>query len=73
MNRERANQAMQPATYLYIFRECEAAFYKVGVASDPEARLHQLQTGNSTRIEMVGAWPFETREAAKLVEADIPE
>ena len=63
---------MQPtATYLYILRECEAPFYKIGVASEPAARLHQLQTGNSTCIEMVGAWPFETREAAKLVEADI--
>lgn len=61
----------KPATYLYIFRECGLPFYKVGVASDPAARLHQLQTGNSTSIEVVGAWPFETREAAKLVESRI--
>jgi hypothetical protein len=62
---------MPAATYLYILRECEAPFYKVGVASNPSVRLHQLQTGNSTCIEMVGAWPFESREAAKLVESDV--
>ena len=62
---------IKPATYLYIFRERGFPFYKVGVASDPTARLHQLQTGNSTSIEMIGAWPFETREAAKLVEGHI--
>jgi hypothetical protein len=62
---------IKPAAYLYIFRECGFPFYKIGVASEPTARLRQLQTGNSTSIEMAGAWPFETREAAKLVEGRI--
>jgi len=46
--------------YLYIIRCNE--FYKIGVASDVQTRLAQLQTGNPHRLEVVRYYEFVSPE-----------
>lgn len=38
--------------YVYIIRDSYKEHIKVGIASDPHKRLSQLQTGNSTSLEL---------------------
>jgi hypothetical protein len=39
--------------FVYAIREVESRNIKIGISYDPEARLRQLQTGNSSRLELV--------------------
>ena len=39
--------------YVYAMREADTGRIKLGISRDPEARLKQLQTGNSQRLELV--------------------
>jgi hypothetical protein len=42
-----------PDLYVYAIRETETGRVKLGISRDPEARLAQLQVGNSQRLELV--------------------
>jgi hypothetical protein len=42
-----------PDMYVYAIREVETGRIKLGISRDPEARLAQLQVGNSQRLELV--------------------
>ena len=39
--------------YVYAIRESETGRIKLGISKDPMARMAQLQTGNSQRLELV--------------------
>lgn len=39
--------------FVYAIREVESGRIKLGISKDPKARLAQLQTGNSQRLELV--------------------
>ena len=41
------------STYVYAIQEAETGRIKLGISSDPVARLAQLQTGNSQRLRLV--------------------
>ena len=43
-----------PNMYVYAIRECDTGNIKLGISRDPEQRLKQMQTGNSSRLELVG-------------------
>ncbi len=40
--------------YVYIMKSNE--YYKIGVSSNPQKRLKELQTGNPVEIEIVNSW-----------------
>jgi hypothetical protein len=57
--------------FLYAIRECETGNIKLGISRDPRARLNQLQTGNSSRLELVAIRPAVNRFAdERAVHAD---
>lgn len=39
--------------FVYAIREVETGRIKLGISSDPVARVAQLQTGNSQKLELV--------------------
>lgn len=39
--------------YVYAIREAETARIKLGISRNPEARLRQLQTANSQRLDLI--------------------
>jgi hypothetical protein len=39
--------------YVYAIREVDTGNIKLGISKNPQARLRQLQTGNSSRLELV--------------------
>jgi hypothetical protein len=42
---------------VYFIRDVETRYIKVGIAVNVRARLKQLQTGNASRLELLGAIP----------------
>ena len=42
-----------PDMYVYAIRECSTGNIKLGISKDPEARVKQLQNGNSGALELV--------------------
>lgn len=45
--------AEMPDAIVYAIRERETGNIKIGISRDPERRLNQLQTGNSSTLELV--------------------
>lgn len=63
---------MSAECYLYcIEANCDPCAVKVGVSSDPDKRLRQLQTGSAHHLSIARLWPMESREVALSIEADI--
>ncbi len=52
-----------PDMYVYAIREKDTGNIKLGISRDPEARLRQLQTGNSSELELVAFRKAENRFA----------
>lgn len=52
-----------PDMYVYAIREKDTGNIKLGISRDPEARLRQLQTGNSSELELVAHRPAVNRFA----------
>ena len=62
-----------PDMYVYAIREVDTRKVKLGISRDPERRLKCLQTGNSSRLELVAYRKAHHRfadEAALHKEAD---
>ena len=38
---------------IYVIKEYESNYYKIGVSYDPEIRLHSIQTGNIRRLDII--------------------
>ncbi|HZJ92080.1 MAG TPA: GIY-YIG nuclease family protein, partial [Thiopseudomonas sp.] len=50
-----------PDMYVYMIREPSTGNIKIGISQDPERRLRQLQTGNSSKLELVACAKAENR------------
>ena len=63
-----------PEMYVYAMREVETGRIKLGISRDPGARLKQLQTGNSQRLELVAyrkaSASYQDEKALHLINAD---
>jgi predicted GIY-YIG superfamily endonuclease len=42
---------------VYLIKENEHSTYKIGVSINPEKRLKQLQTGNSSELSLIHSYP----------------
>lgn len=55
--------------YLYFIRACDqSGLLKIGIASDVERRLAELQTGNHIRLEIVAKTAVRSRKHAEHIE-----
>jgi predicted GIY-YIG superfamily endonuclease len=45
--------------YIYLIQSLENGYYKIGVSKNPQKRLLQLQTGNSSKLNLVEYYPSE--------------
>ena len=52
-----------PDMYVYAIREKDTGHIKIGISKDPQARLRQMQTGNSSDLELVAYKKAENRFA----------
>ena len=46
-------ESVQKPLYVYAIRETSTGNVKLGISTDPNERLRQLQTGNSSQLELV--------------------
>ncbi|MBB1074171.1 GIY-YIG nuclease family protein [Rhodoferax sp. 4810] len=63
-----------PDMYVYAIRERETGHVKLGISRNPQQRLRQLQTGNSSTLELVAYRKAENRfadERALHADADV--
>lgn len=44
---------------IYLIKSLEDGYYKVGISKNPNKRLIQLQTGNSSRLKLVEQYKSE--------------
>ncbi len=60
--------------YVYAIREVTTGNIKIGISANPESRLRQLQTGNSSKLELVtfieAKDRFKTEKELHLLNAD---
>ena len=52
-----------PDMYVYAIREKDTGHIKIGISKDPQARLQQMQVGNSSDLELVAYKKAENRFA----------
>ncbi len=45
--------------YVYLIQSLENGYYKIGVSTQPQKRLKQLQTGNSSTLKLIDAFLSE--------------
>lgn len=50
--------------YIYLIKNSEESYYKIGVSKDPKKRIKELNTGNSAKLLLVDM--FETDYAYKI-------
>lgn len=39
--------------FVYLMQSLENGYYKIGISKNPNTRLKQLQTGNSSKIKII--------------------
>lgn len=44
---------------IYLIQSLEEGYYKIGVSKNPEKRLKQLQTGNSSELKLIHSYSSE--------------
>lgn len=52
--------------YVYLLRQQNSDFYKIGVSGDVVSRIKQLQVGNPHKIEVFKCFEFEYDEAYEV-------
>lgn len=58
--------------YVYFVKEGDDNSYlKVGIASDPDRRIKELQTGNPRKLSLLGVIPCESKEEARHIEKEL--
>lgn len=50
--------------FIYLMQSVENGYYKIGVSKNPNTRLKQLQTGNSSEMKLIES--FESEYARKI-------
>jgi len=62
---------LPPDMFVYAIRERETGRIKLGISRDPSSRVAQLQTGNSSKLELVAVRPAVNRFAdERVIHAD---
>jgi hypothetical protein len=60
--------------FIYAIKECSTGNVKIGISKHPEVRLRQLQTGNSSKLELLKVVPavnrFKTEKELHLLNSD---
>lgn len=44
---------------VYLIQSLEEGYYKIGVSKNPQKRVKQLQTGNSSELKLIDSFPSE--------------
>jgi T5orf172 domain. len=57
----------QLPTYLYFIKS--GAYVKIGISTDPKARIRELSTGNPDQLVLIGKLPFDDRTDAGMEES----
>jgi predicted GIY-YIG superfamily endonuclease len=42
--------------HVYLIQSLENSYYKIGVSKDPQKRIKQLQTGNSSELKLIESY-----------------
>jgi Rha family phage regulatory protein len=50
-----------PDMYIYVIQEEVSKAFKIGISKNPQARLKQLQTGNSSKLSLIYTTKAESR------------
>ena len=45
--------------YVYLIQSLEEGYYKIGVSKNPQKRLLELQTGNSSPLKLIETYQSE--------------
>lgn len=43
--------------YVYLIQSLENSYYKIGISKNPQRRIKQLQTGNSSKLKLIEIYP----------------
>jgi hypothetical protein len=55
-------------SYLYLIDYSILPFCKIGISTNPESRLSDLQVANPVHLLIVATWKFENSEDARKAE-----
>lgn len=62
--------SVDPDMFVYAMREVDTGKIKIGISRDPQRRMRQLQTGNSSKLELIALQPaidgYEDERVAHL-------
>lgn len=61
---------MKPEQYLYVMRDSQG-LVKIGLAADPDSRLHTVQTGNPHEVDLAATSGPWQRGRAEMHERDL--
>jgi hypothetical protein len=50
--------------YIYLIQSLEEGYYKIGVSKNPNKRIQQLQTGNSSPLKLIEV--YQSEQADKI-------
>jgi hypothetical protein len=45
--------------YIYLIQSLEEGYYKIGISKNPQRRIKELQTGNSSPLKLVETYQSE--------------
>ena len=45
--------------YVYLIQSLENGYYKIGKSKNPNKRIEQLQTGNSSKLKLISTYQSE--------------
>jgi len=45
--------------YIYLIQSLEEGYYKIGVSKNPQRRIKELQTGNSSPLKLIETYQSE--------------
>lgn len=48
--------------YIYLIQSLENSHYKIGISNNPQRRIKELQTGNSSELRLVEVYQSEYAE-----------
>jgi predicted GIY-YIG superfamily endonuclease len=48
--------------YIYLIQSLENSHYKIGISNNPQRRIKELQTGNSSQLRLVEVYQSEYAE-----------
>jgi hypothetical protein len=48
--------------YIYLIQSQEEGYYKIGISKNPQKRIKQLQTGNSSPLKLIETYKTEYAE-----------